>query len=591
MRKNYWKSSLCPLDQKALLCKKKGGTKILIGWNRGLGDIPLGLYAIVKRLYMILPDATITFLTRENLAEGFSLLQGVHCITDPTLKRGEKIEVKKRLMRLGISPNSFDLIFETVSPTDWVAWQRGWITPRLCWKEEDEKDNVLEGLPEGFHYIGVQVEAETGYGLWRNWPAERWEELFARLGCFPNVRVLLFGFGKEPLFSFPHVIDLRGKTSLYELLTIVKKRCRQLILPDSGILSMVYYLDVDFPIEIFSLWGDVRHGVLKQNVPSPNRLLRHVPLFKEHRNLSALSAVEVIDRLFPAKPVRLVTDAFKESEGRENGAGVILLAGGQGSRLGWEKSKGLFPVLGKTLFQWLIEQVPETVPVAVMTSARNHAEITTFFQERKNFGREVSFFQQREAPFLDFEGNQLDVLAPRGNGDVFYSFKESGLLNEFQRKGIDTVIISSIDNPLADPLDRRLLGHHRRTGAEATVKCIRLENQERPMGALVERQGRIEILEYFSLPEGDYPYRYVGTIAFSLPLMERASQFSLPVYRVKKKIPFDGKVAWKQETLLFDALPFAKRVSALCFDPKVCYAPLKTASDLPILESCLSGRK
>jgi ADP-heptose:LPS heptosyltransferase len=94
------------------------------------------------------------------------------------------------------------------------------------------------------------------------------------------------------------IIDLRGKTSLFELLSIIKNRCRYLIAPDSGILSMVYYLDTAFPLQIISLWADPKHGILKQNVASPNPLLIHRPLIGAHRDLSTVSADDVLNHLF-----------------------------------------------------------------------------------------------------------------------------------------------------------------------------------------------------------------------------------------------------------------------------------------------------
>lgn len=572
-----------PFERALCRCQRRGGRKILIGWNRGLGDIALGLYAVVQRIRAKIPEAEIAFLTRENLREGFSLLKGVSCFVDPTMRRGETIEIRKRMRRLGLDPKAFDLILDTVSPTDAVSWQRGWLTPRLCWREE-----APPVVASGPIYIGVQVEAETHYGLWRNWPKERFDELFFRLGQFPGVRVLLFGMGQEPKFPFPHVIDLRGKTSLQQLLSTIKNRCRALVLPDSGILSMVYYLDADFPIDVVSLWADPRHGILKQKVASPNRLLRHTPLFGKLRDLGALQATQVVDALFPAKPLRAAPLASLQKEGSAEKAGAILLAGGQGSRLGSAAPKGIFPVLGKPLFQWLVEKVPPLAPIAVMVSPKNAEETRAFFAKHAFFGREISFFLQGEAPFLDEEGKELSFLGSRGNGEVFSAFAKSGLLGRFKERGIDTVVVSAIDNPLADPLDLRLVGCLREKGADAVLKCIDVGEEKRSMGAVVEREGRLEVLEYFSLLEGEaYRYRYTGSLAFSLSFLAEAAGLSLPVHKVKKKI--GGVEAYKQETLLFDVLPFAENASALCFDPKICYAPLKALSDLPEVERCLSA--
>ena len=110
--------------------------------------------------------------------------------------------------------------------------------------------------------------------------------------------MLLFGFKAVPPIEGEGVIDLRGKTTLREMLALVKRRCTHLVLPDSGPLAMVYYLDAAFPLKIISLWADPRHGVLKQKVDSPNPLLQHIPLISpKKRNLSALSVESVFNKM------------------------------------------------------------------------------------------------------------------------------------------------------------------------------------------------------------------------------------------------------------------------------------------------------
>lgn len=282
------------LDFLSKRAKRRSQKRILLAWNRGLGDIALGLYAVVHRIRFWIPDAEITFLIRENLREGFSLLENVRTIVAPDWVRGEKVDVVKTLLSLGRHPSEFDLIIPAASPTDWVRWQLGHLVPRLKWKAEYDELCQTFDLPDSLTYVGVQVQAETNYGLWRNWPEERWRELFDRLLVDDKMRVILFGYGAEPSFSHERLIDLRGKTSLLQLLSIIKNKCRFLIVPDSGILSMAYYLDVAFPLKILSLWADPRHGILKQNVASPNPLLVHRPLIGEHRDLSTILAEDVL---------------------------------------------------------------------------------------------------------------------------------------------------------------------------------------------------------------------------------------------------------------------------------------------------------
>ncbi len=530
-----------PLDTMLKKTARKGGKKILLGWNRGLGDIALGLYAIVQRIREWIPDAEITFVTRENLRDGFSLLEGVKTIVLPNLKRGEETD---------FTPFSgYDLVIKKPNPTEWVAWQRGKVVPRLKYKPV----SLPFSLPK--KCIGVQLVAETNYGLWRNWPLARWEELFEML---PQETFLLFGFGNEPKIERKNVIDLRGKTDLFQLLSVIKNHCDALILPDSGILSMAYYLEENFPLKIISLWGDPNHGILKQAVASPNSQLIHIPLVAPKRDLSQISAKEVAAKLPRVLPV--------------------LLAGGQGSRLGFPGPKGLFPVLGKPLFQWISERLPKESPLAIMVSPLNAKETKDYFEKNQFFGLKIYFFEQEMAPFLDEERRPLEQMGPNGNGSVFRSFVRAGL---DRLEGFDFVSIFYVDNLLANPFDPTLISYAKAEKADATLLCI--ERKEESMGAVVEENGKIRVIEYTELEPGKlYPYAYSGQMVFSFSFFCQMAEAELPIHWVRKQ------GIWKGEKFIFDVLPLASRVRAIAAPREKCYAPLKSLEHLPILEKALS---
>ncbi len=269
-----------PLDQLLKKTAKRGQKRIAISWNRGLGDIALGLYAIVHRIREFIPEAEITFLTRKDLEEGFALLDNVKIRIYPEWKRGTKYSIPCK--------EEFDLVIENADPTYWVAWQRGTLTPKLKWNPA--WDSLCQRFDLPSSCIGAHVACETNYYNERDWPAAHWEELFSSI----SEPIVLFGFGKEPKFSQKNIYDLRGKLSLYELLSVIKNRLRLLIAPDSGVLSMTYFLDTSFPLKVISLWADPNHGILKQNVPSPNRLLIHRPLISSNRKNAALISVREV---------------------------------------------------------------------------------------------------------------------------------------------------------------------------------------------------------------------------------------------------------------------------------------------------------
>lgn len=269
--------------------------RILAVWNRGLGDIPLGLYALVERVKSFLPDGEITFLTRSDLIEALSLLDGIQVIGVPWWQRGISINLKETLKKLDISDKAFDLILERINPTKWFRWQIGHTIPRLRWKSDNDSLWKKFNLDCSASYIGVHISTETQqfYGYRKDWPIERWNKLF-RLICNEDRRVILFGLNRDSDIDNPFIIDLRGKTSLLDMLSIIKNRCNTLIAPDGGVLSIVYYLDVYFPITVISLWSDPNQGILKQAVPSPNPGLIHIPIIGKDKDITKIRVEDVI---------------------------------------------------------------------------------------------------------------------------------------------------------------------------------------------------------------------------------------------------------------------------------------------------------
>lgn len=273
-----------PFDR---MIKQKRPKRILVAWNRGLGDVPLGLYALVQRVRKFVPDAHIAFLTRPDLKEVFQMLPSVEVIVDPSWERGKPLEVDPSLA------SHFDLVLEKVDPTRYFKWQLKRLVPKLEW--ENEWDTLCDRfeLDNTQDYIGCHVSTETGqfYKYDKNWPETQWRELFSRL----QQPVILFGAKKTG--EFPGVVDLRGKTTLVEMLSIIKNRCSKLLAPDSGVLSVIYYVAADFPLKVVSLWADAKQGVLRQGVDSPNIGLTHIPLVAKKEDITTITTKEVLEAL------------------------------------------------------------------------------------------------------------------------------------------------------------------------------------------------------------------------------------------------------------------------------------------------------
>jgi len=284
------------LDRILERATRSGARRFLVFWNRGLGDIALGLYALFARIREAVPAAEIAVLTRQDLAEAFTLFDVQRVIVDPRLERGERDGYANAVARLGVKAADFDVVLDRPDPTGWLASQHGTAVPRLVWKPEHDALASRFPLGDGRLLVGAHVSAETArfYGYVKDWPIESWRAFFAGLG---GERCVLFGHAPEPRFELPGLVDLRGRTTLLEMLAIVKNRCRVLVAPDSGVLTMAYYLDCAFPLTIVSLWSDPRQGVLKQSVASPNPLLRHVPIIGEGEDVRRIPVGEVLARV------------------------------------------------------------------------------------------------------------------------------------------------------------------------------------------------------------------------------------------------------------------------------------------------------
>lgn len=306
---------------------------------------------------------------------------------------------------------------------------------------------------------------------------------------------------------------------------------------------------------------------------------------------------------------------------------VLLVAGGQGSRLGFDKPKGMFPVgpvSGATLFQIHAEKVlalrkryQTSIPFLVMTSPATHLETTEFFFEHQHFGLpkdEVFFFQQGTMPALDLKSGQVlleapgkPFLSPNGHGGVLTALATSGLLDNLKYRGIRHVFYFQVDNPLVNIADPAFLGRHIESNSEVSSKVVFKDRPEEKVGLLVLINGRCGIIEYSDLPSelaqardphGTLLYR-AGNPAihiFAIDFLEKVArgEHRLQYHIARKKVPYydaeQDKVvvpecenALKFELFIFDALPMAKRWLAVETTREEEFAPLKnlTGHDSP----------
>lgn len=281
--------------------------------------------------------------------------------------------------------------------------------------------------------------------------------------------------------------------------------------------------------------------------------------------------------------------------------GVILVAGGQGTRLGFHHPKGMFsigPVTDRTLFQILAEQSlarsrmsGKPIPYYVMTSEATHAETVAFFEQHSYFGMnsdDVSFFQQGTMPAVDPRTGRILMTAkykiasgPDGHGGLLAALSNADLIDDMRHRGVEYLFYHQVDNPSVKVCDPTFLGLHKLRESEMSTKVVAKRSADEKVGLLVDIDGKTQIIEYSDLPE-NLAYKrdnygdlllWAGNIAVHIlnrSFIERLrlELDGLPFHLVKRvvaHIDATGEMATIQqpnavrfERFIFDALPYAK---------------------------------
>ena len=338
-----------------------------------------------------------------------------------------------------------------------------------------------------------------------------------------------------------------------------------------------------------------------------------------------------IDRATPPPAFRLdgMGNRFSAAEAcrcgqaalAEGRCGVILVAGGQGTRLGFAHPKGMFPIgpiSRRSLFQVHVEKILAVarrygvrIPLCLMTSPATHAETVEYFARHERFGlpaEDLTIFCQGTMPAVDAQSGKvlLDApghvfASPDGHGGMLAALARSGALAELRRGGVETLFYFQVDNPLVDVLGAGFLGYHLLSNSELSTQVVRKQEPLEKVGNVVAVDGQLRIIEYSDLPDDAARRRNPdGTLAIwagSIAVHAMQASFldrmaspsdSLPLHRARKKVPYIDATgchvepaapnAIKFERFIFDLLPAAARAIVVEIDPQRCFAPLKNAS-------------
>ena len=335
--------------------------------------------------------------------------------------------------------------------------------------------------------------------------------------------------------------------------------------------------------------------------------------------------------LNPAGPEQ----ARKYAQARELGEGLIsagkvaafVVAGGQGTRLGFDGPKGNFPispVKGKTLFRTFAEIIAAveskyatTCPWYIMTSPLNYSQTKEIFEADSYYGLrddDVFIFQQDTLPDFGFDGKillaQKDKIScsPDGHGGSLKALYKSGALEDMNRRGIEFISYWQVDNPMVNIFDPLFIGLHALDKAEMSSKVLIKAEPKEKIGNFCLVDGKVTVIEYSDLPDelarkckpdGSLVFE-LGSIAIhiiSTNFVERLNRQgpSLPLHKAVKKIPHidnDGKLVQpdepngiKLEMFVFDALPLALNSIILETQRSEEFAPVKNRTGIDSAET------
>jgi UDP-N-acetylglucosamine/UDP-N-acetylgalactosamine diphosphorylase len=384
---------------------------------------------------------------------------------------------------------------------------------------------------------------------------------------------------------------------------------------------------------VFDFWdqlsADARRGLLEQlegiDLGLLKRLASGQGLAVPHAPVEKRSSAPVV-RLEgePECASRAEGAAFGRKLLAEGKVGVILVAGGQGSRLGFDGPKGCFaigPLSGKSLFQLHAEKVAflgsfsgRPLPWYIMVSSTNAAATRQFFEAHRFFGlgeENIFFFVQDMLPAIDESGKLLlesggrVFTSPNGHGGVYEAFLKSGGLDDAERRGIEHLFHFQVDNALIRMADPLFMGLHALSGAEMSLKVLRKSDPFEKIGVVAAEDGHWKVIEYSDLSEeearrtdtsGNLVF-WAGSIAihaFRLPFFRRVAEGPVPLpYHVARKriqcIDAGGKTAQveglKFESFVFDALPLARKALNLEVRREEEFAPVKNKSGVDSIET------
>ncbi len=344
-------------------------------------------------------------------------------------------------------------------------------------------------------------------------------------------------------------------------------------------------------------------------------------LYEQTRQTPAATGSEI--RPLPVTDKAILTPAQRDemqavglAAMRRGEYAVVTMAGGQGTRLGYDGPKGTFRLMlerEQSLFEIYLEKIVvcsracgQSIPWYIMTSAENHQATTAYFAARDNFGYpDIHFFQQGSLPMVDMSGRIIleekhrIKEGPDGNGSIFRAMQRSGVAGDMQNRGIRWFFIGNVDNILAQCTDPLPLGLTIQRRSLAISKSIIKRDPTEKVGVFCLRNGHPSVVEYSELPlalaeqrngagELIFGDAHISCTVMSTAVLELPGVLAMPYHTAVKKAAYvneqGDKVvpaqpnAYKFEAFIFDAFASLDRLEVLRVPREEEFAPVKNAA-------------
>ena len=312
---------------------------------------------------------------------------------------------------------------------------------------------------------------------------------------------------------------------------------------------------------------------------------------------------------------------------KKNKYAVVIMAGGQGTRLGHNGPKGTFYLdlqPKKSLFEIFCDKLKEikkkynvTIPLYLMTSRENNNATKKFFEQNNYFNYSksaVKFFIQGEIPMIDKEGkvllteNKLIKQAANGHGGIFEALFKNGIVDDFKKKGVEWVFIGPVDNPLVQMVDEIAIGYAEDKNLLALGKSIVKANPEEKVGVFCKKDGKPSVVEYTEISKemaektdskGELVYgeSHINCNIFNIKGIEKIGAKKLPYHTAFKKATYidkNGKLVkpdapncYKFETFIFDSFENLDNMEVLRGKREEEFAPVKNKEGVDSPETAI----